>query len=469
MDLDNIEGKVHVPKDPEPLVRQMVVEKDKSISANGGKGPPAAAAAAPKASDAGGARQQDLLADDNPAQIHAEPEEEATSQPAASEQSDNSRVKFSPACEVKAKDVTSAIRRAKTAQCKQQIADVFCLQEEGKLYNLKLPNFCPNKRTDGGHYYGCYRDSGSQRDLEGGMEQLDDNSPQACVNHCYRSGMRYAGLQFTKECWCGNQFGRHGARLDEAHCHSRCPGNASETCGAYLSNRVFGTGVQEMKRVEAPLQHPAVDKAEPRVKIVFVLTVNGRAVRQVARLLRVIYSPDHFYYIHVDKRQEFLYRELLPLQDRLSNVMLTSKRFSTIWGGASLLQAHLTFLSELFLERPAWNWDYYINLSESDYPVKSVTDLTEYLTAYKGISYLRSSGKNVPRFIKKQGMDQTFHECENHLWRVGPRPLPYGIVFDGGSDWVGLWREFAHYAVFSQDELVLGLKQYYKYSLLPVE
>ncbi|RUS75202.1 hypothetical protein EGW08_017039, partial [Elysia chlorotica] len=208
---------------------------------------------------------------------------------------------------------------------------------------------------------------------------------------------------------------------------------------------------------------------EPRVKIVFVLTVNGRAIRQVARLLRVIYSPDHFYYIHVDKRQEFLYRELLPLQERLPNVVLTGRRFSTIWGGASLLEAHLAFLTELFEKHAAWDWDYYINLSESDYPVKSVTELVEYLTAHKGINFLRSFGKNVPRFIKKQGLDQTFHECENHLWRVGPRPLPSGVVFDGGSDWIGLWREFAHYAVFSQDGLVTGLKKYYKYSLLPVE
>lgn len=66
-------------------------------------------------------------------------------------------------------------------------------------------------------------------------------------------------------------------------------------------------------------------------------------------------------------------------------------------------------------------------------------------------------------------MDQTFHECEDHLWRVAPRPLPSGVVFDGGSDWVGLFSEFARYAVYSKDKLVAGLKQYYKYSLLPVE
>ena len=33
----------------------------------------------------------------------------------------------------------------------------------------------------------------------------------------------------------------------------------------------------------------------------FVLTLNGRAVRQVIRLLRAIYHDDHYYFIHVDK------------------------------------------------------------------------------------------------------------------------------------------------------------------------
>ncbi|GFR58845.1 xylosyltransferase oxt [Elysia marginata] len=411
---------------PEPLINRAVHANDKTITVNGGKGPPLDNAALDIKHVQEVPHKPHNAANPN---RPAEPDDEAAggSNVDHGNKEGASRVMFKPACNVTAKDVSSAIRRAKSPQCKQEIADVFCQQQAGQLYSLQLPNFCPNR------------------------------------------GMKYAGLQFTKECWCGNQYGQHGAQLEEAHCQSICPGNASETCGAYLSNRVFGTGVHEVKREEAPLKHRILNATEQRVKIVFVLTVNGRAIRQVARLLRVIYSPEHFYYIHVDKRQEFLYRELLSLQERLPNVMLTQQRFSTIWGGASLLQAHLAFLTELFQERPSWDWDYYINLSESDYPVKSITELREYLTAYKGINFLRSFGKNVPRFIKKQGLDQTFHECENHLWRVGPRPLPSGVVFDGGSDWIGLWREFAHYAVFSQDELVSGLKKYYRHTLLPVE
>jgi hypothetical protein len=47
----------------------------------------------------------------------------------------------------------------------------------------------------------------------------------------------------------------------------------------------------------AELTHSSDD---PKIKIVFLLTLNGRAVRQVYRLIKAIYSKDHFYYIHVD-------------------------------------------------------------------------------------------------------------------------------------------------------------------------
>lgn len=39
---------------------------------------------------------------------------------------------------------------------------------------------------------------------------------------------------------------------------------------------------------------------QPKVRIAFLLTLNGRAVRQVHRLLKLLYSEEHFYYIHVD-------------------------------------------------------------------------------------------------------------------------------------------------------------------------
>ena len=40
---------------------------------------------------------------------------------------------------------------------------------------------------------------------------------------------------------------------------------------------------------------------------------------------------------------------------------------------------------------------------------------------------------------------------------------------DGGSDWVCLYRDFARYIIMEKDELLLGLRAFYKYTLLPAE
>ena len=48
---------------------------------------------------------------------------------------------------------------------------------------------------------------------------------------------------------------------------------------------------------------------------------------------------------------------------------MMERRLSTIWGGASLLKMHLTALEDL-VAMDDWKWDFFINLSESDYPIK---------------------------------------------------------------------------------------------------
>ncbi|XP_067673821.1 xylosyltransferase oxt-like [Haliotis asinina] len=373
---------------------------------------------------------------------------------------------YKPKCEIRAKEALSAISRATTTACRQQIADISCLTMEGKMYAETLPRLCPLKGNDTGTYFGCYKDNLNDRDLTGTYKELSDNTPHNCMNYCLKAGFRYAGVQYSKECWCGDSYGKHG-HSPESLCEGRCSGDSSQKCGGYLTSKIYSTGVGEKKRYQAPLVRAGSTEAENTVRIVFVLTLSGRQVRQVVRLLRNIFHPQHYYFLHIDKRQEFMYRELLPLEKQLSNILVSKTRFSTIWGGASLLQAHLHFMKEL-LEMP-WAWDYYINLSESDYPIKPVKDLTAFLSLYKTYNFLKSHGRDTPRFIQKQGLDQTFYECDSHLWRIGPRKLPGGIRIDGGSDWVCLYRKYVQYLVTTQDELVTGLKQLYKYSLLPAE
>lgn len=42
---------------------------------------------------------------------------------------------------------------------------------------------------------------------------------------------------------------------------------------------------------------------------------------------------------------------------------------STIWGGASLLTMYLRSMEDL-LKMADWSWDFFINLSAADYPIR---------------------------------------------------------------------------------------------------
>jgi len=46
------------------------------------------------------------------------------------------------------------------------------------------------------------------------------------------------------------------------------------------------------------------------VQIAYLLTVNGRASRQVRRLINILYHPSHLFYIHVDAVSTYQGREL---------------------------------------------------------------------------------------------------------------------------------------------------------------
>ncbi|XP_029432930.1 xylosyltransferase 1 [Rhinatrema bivittatum] len=275
-----------------------------------------------------------------------------------------------PKCEISGKEAISALSRAKTQQCRQEIAEVYCQHKQGKLMPEKVARFCP---------------------LEGKANnnvQWDEDS------------------------------------------------------------------------VEYVPTNP--------VRIAFVLVIHGRASRQLQRMLKAIYHKDHFYYLHCDKRSNYLHRQVLQLAKQYPNVRVTPWRMSTIWGGASLLSMYLHCMRDL-LEMKEWSWDFFINLSAADYPMRTNDQLVAFLSKYRNMNFLKSHGRDNERFIKKQGLDRLFLECDTHMWRLADRKIPEGITVDGGSDWFLLNRKFVEYITFSGDDLVTKMKRFYALTLLPAE
>ncbi|KAK2569055.1 Xylosyltransferase 2 [Acropora cervicornis] len=180
------------------------------------------------------------------------------------------------------------------------------------------------------------------------------------------------------------------------------------------------------------------------IRVAFVITLHGRAFRQVKRLFKAIYHTNHYFFFHIDSRSDYLRREVLKMIRNFPNAAVAPWSMATIWGGASLLKMLLKCMEDL-MSKKEWKWDFFINLSESDYPIKHNSALVEFLRARRDFNFLKPHGRELARFIKKQGLDRTFLECDEHMWRLGNRSLPPEIDIDGGSDWIALNRKFCHY------------------------
>jgi protein xylosyltransferase len=211
------------------------------------------------------------------------------------------------------------------------------------------------------------------------------------------------------------------------------------------------------------------DTGGPTAKIVFLFSLHGRAFRQVKRLFKAVYHRDHYYFVHIDSRSDYLHRKLYEAFSDFPNVYFPTWRIATIWGGASLLQMLLRSLEDLEYILTNWKWDYFINLSESDYPLRTNGELVNFLKAHNGDNFVKTHGADIKKFVQKQGLDRTFVECDNHMWRVDNRKLPGDITVDGGSDWIAIHRNYSRYLVTDRSRFLTGLKRYYEFSLLPAE
>ncbi|XP_069970502.1 xylosyltransferase oxt [Penaeus vannamei] len=368
-------------------------------------------------------------------------------------------------CRLQSKEAVSAIKRASTTHCKTLIGNISCQIQAGSFYPRRLQSYCPSNGKMRGKHMGCFIDSRESRILRGHATQLKRNSPSICCDICYQRGYVYAGVQYGKECFCGNEELPVKLKAAESFCNMPCSGDERLKCGDYLHMNVYQTGLA--KYVPVALKGPSTAN-DSAVRIAFILTINGRAVRQLKRMFKALYHKDHYYFIHVDSRQDYLYGEMLKLEQQFDNIQVSRYRLSTIWGGASLLTILLHCMEQVLLIK-SWKWDFVINLSESDYPIKTNEELVRFLTSNRERNFLKSHGHDTNKFLQKQGLDRTFIECETHMWRIGERQIPMGVRVDGGSDWLCLNRDFVNYVVNSQDQLVTGLKKVYSYTLLPAE
>merc|ERR1712038_660916 len=92
----------------------------------------------------------------------------------------------------------------------------------------------------------CFRDS-HQRDLEHMVNNRLPNIPDGqvssiewCRNTCNNLGYLYAGVQYERECWCGNDYGKYGeASINECNRNCRDQSNGQNKCGGSWRQNIY--------------------------------------------------------------------------------------------------------------------------------------------------------------------------------------------------------------------------------------
>src|SRR5947207_1411871 len=93
-----------------------------------------------------------------------------------------------------------------------------------------------------------------------------------CLDYCSQpgpatvpgaqGGYPYAGLEWSKECWCSIYLSSLSNKLDDSQCNLPCVGNTSEFCGAALKYVIHFQLLHIVASVTPPAISPEITADE---------------------------------------------------------------------------------------------------------------------------------------------------------------------------------------------------------------
>ncbi len=191
-----------------------------------------------------------------------------------------------------------------------------------------------------------------------------------------------------------------------------------------------------------------------------------RYPNQFKRLFKAIYHADNYYLVHVDKRSGAKMQSEIEnfLSDFPNTSMLRSG--NTLWGGYSLIDAELRGIKQLL--KMGLAWEFFINLSGQDFPLKSQRDIKKFLQRNRGKDFMKVINQTQFRF-------DTLYRIENYVLEIGNKILrtffkrtyltdvtPYI-----GNQWMILSRRFCEFVTYAPE--VERFKRFYRNTFIPDE
>ena len=199
--------------------------------------------------------------------------------------------------------------------------------------------------------------------------------------------------------------------------------------------------------------------------IAYLLLVH-RFPDQFERLFAAIHHPDHHYVVHVDANADpSVSRQITSFLTSYPNAALLESR-PALWGGYSLVDAELRGMAKL-LELGA-DWEFFINLSGQDFPLKSQSAIRAFLSGNLGKEFIRAVDQQKFRPDTMARVRNFVIERRDRIIRtIIRRPFLRRARPYIGNQWMIVSRRFCEFAC--HDPQVDRYKRFYRNTFIADE
>ncbi|CAP60434.1 uncharacterized protein PODANS_1_7300 [Podospora anserina S mat+] len=105
------------------------------------------------------------------------------------------------------------------------------------LAQLSVPATLPGQWQ----YEGCYTDIPGRTLTGGGYVNGTHMTAETCISYCQTRGFKFAGTEYSVECFCGNSIAPAAAQVADSVCNMACSGDATQPCGAGSRLSLYST------------------------------------------------------------------------------------------------------------------------------------------------------------------------------------------------------------------------------------
>ncbi len=192
-----------------------------------------------------------------------------------------------------------------------------------------------------------------------------------------------------------------------------------------------------------------------------------RYQNQFKRLFKSIYHKKNHYVIHVDKRAgKIIFDDINSFLSDYDNASILESK-EAIWGGYSLVDAQLRGIEKLVTD--GGEWDYFINLSGQDFPLKNQSFIQKYLSKFDCCEFIKIANQNLVRPETMHRIKEYVQEINGELVvsKTSNRAFLKGVTPYIGNQWMILSKKFCEFITYSSELDVF--KNFYRNTLIADE